>query len=187
MNIEELTIKIIATVIPSVIALIVYLFKGKFADLFSKFVNFKQGFFTALFGMSSIIAFVLIFSFFIAYLDVIKLVKVAVIFLYSIVLILFIRFLVIGTGKYSFTFQEGILTERANWIKFFGNPEFICNINGIDVAFYSTDRPFFNIVYVPVDIDNLNMYKWIEIDEKIRKLIFHVKSIDKLKSALDCS
>ena len=184
---KELLYKIIVALTTMTIAsLIGFIFKGRLSKLMSKFVNSKQSFWDALLLAYSLASLFLAISLSIAYGELPDYIEAAIIFFYSVVLVAFVRIFIFKTGSNSFSYIKATLEERSKWVKFFGNPEFVCNVDGIDVAFYSTDKPFFRIVYVPVDIENLDVSKWIDVDKKISSLSSHLNSIDKLKSALGC-
>ena len=188
MNVKDFLAQFVVALTTTAIAsLIGFIFKGRLTNLFDNFVNRKNSALGVFFGYVTLIWIVIIPVFLIESLKIESVYKGIILSLYIFVLLIYFRFVVLDTGKYSFSFIKGSLTERTNWIQYFGKPEFVCNVDGIDVAFYSVDVKLDRIVYVPVDIENLDMSKWADVDQKLSNLTLHLDSIDKLKSALGCS
>ncbi len=188
MNVRDLITQLVVALTTTVIAsLIGYIFKGRLANLFDNFVNHKNSRFEAFFGYVNFLWIVVVPVSLIESLKIEPVYKGIIFSFYIFTLIIYFRFVVFDTGKYSFSFIKGALTEKSKWLRYTGSLEFICNVDGIDVAFYSVDVKLHRIVYVPVDIENLDMSKWANVDQKLSNLTSHLTSIDKLKSALGCS
>ncbi len=180
MSIEEIVNGVIATIIASLIG---YLFKGRFVSMFNNFVNHRNSKVGAFFGYIFIILIIAVPVATIESLNISTSAKVTIFSFYIYALLFYFRYVVINTGETSFTFKKASIKERFFWLKRFGKLEFLCNIDGIAVGFYSAGG---NIYFVPLDVNHIDMDKWTDIETKISPIVDSSESIDDIKSILKC-
>lgn len=129
------------------------------------------------------------YVFFTAFVEVLEIKQVERIILLFIAFFFYTLFIVlatrmsIDTSFSSFSYILSRITEKKRWLDEKAKPEFICNVDGINVAFYVLNN---HIDYAPVDVDDIDLTVWIKIDKKLSPLVKNVDSIEKLKSALGC-
>ena len=189
MNIKDIITQLVVALTTTAIAsLIGYLFKGRFVSMFKRFFNSSEKLVFKLIEFF-IPVFLLFYVFFTAFVEVLETKQVESIILLFISFFFYTLFIVfatrmsIDTSFSSFSYILGEIKEKKRWLDRISKPEFICNVDGISVAFYVLNN---HIDYAPVHVDDIDLSVWVKVDKKLFPLVKSVDSIDKLKSALGC-
>ena len=157
--------------------------------MFKNFFNSSGNFFFKFSEFSIPILVILLIGYNI-FVDVFKVSKteehifiVLILFIYTLLVAVFTR-LSIDVGFSSFSYILGKTKEKKHWLDRISKPKLICNVDGINIAFYIIDN---HIDYAPVDVDNIDLPVWIKVDEKLSPLVKSIESIENLKSVLGCN